>query len=53
MASVERKIIISCDGEILTPEDFTNEVIQRNPGVFTDEQKAFLNTFWNYATYNI
>ena len=53
MGTIERKIIIDCDGEIMSPEEFTKEVIQRNPGAFSEEQKALLTKFWKYATYGI
>ena len=53
MVPIERKIIIECDGRILTPEEFTKEVIEANPNTFNDEQKAFLNKFWACATYGL
>lgn len=53
MGTIERKIIIDCDGEIMSPEEFTKDVVQRNPNAFSEEQQAFLIMFWKYATYGI
>lgn len=51
MSKNVRDVLIECDGMKLTPEEFTKEVLERNPKEFTDEDVEVLKRFWINATY--